>query len=59
MNGLAFVIAVAALGCLIAIPWAMALDRRDAWVRDLQDLDDDELAKVLVEFPDLFGRRKR
>ena len=59
MNGLVFLVAVVALGLLVAIPWAMALDRRDAWVRDLQDLDDDELAAVLEEFPDLFERRKR
>ena len=29
MNGFTFLVAVVALGLLVAIPWAMALDRRD------------------------------
>jgi hypothetical protein len=31
MNGLTFFVAMLALAFMIAIPWAMALDRRDDW----------------------------
>jgi hypothetical protein len=31
--------------------------RYDRWVREMESLDDEELAAVLAEFPDIFDRK--
>lgn len=54
MNGFHFLVfAATVFGAVYFIPRAIAHDR---WVRDMQNLDDEELAAALKEFPDLFER---
>lgn len=50
-------IALILAACILAgvfIRWALANDR---WVAELAALDDEELAAVLAEFPDLLDRK--
>lgn len=54
MNGFyVLVLAVTILGAAYAIPRLMRLD---AVLADMGDLDDEELAAVLQEFPDVLVR---
>lgn len=48
------------LGMLLMIGFGVAAIqavRYDRWVAELENLDDEELAAVLAEFPDIFDRK--
>jgi hypothetical protein len=53
MNWTHFLVGILAVGFAVAIPWAI---RSDRWDADMEDLDDEELAAVLAEFPDVLMR---
>lgn len=50
MNWTHFLVGILAIGFAVAIPWAI---RHDRWVIELANLDDEELAAALEQFPDL------
>jgi hypothetical protein len=50
------VLAATIVGAVYWIPRALAYDR---WVFEMDNLDDEELAAVLAEFPDFLTRRPR
>ena len=57
MNGFhILVLAFIIVGGTILIPRALRYDR---WAFDMDNLDDEELAAALKEFPDLMQRRTR
>jgi len=57
MNGFHFLVFAAVIvGAVYYLPRAI---RHDKWLRDLEALDDEELAAALREYPDLFERRRR
>jgi hypothetical protein len=57
MNGFyVLVLAATIVGAVYWIPRALAHDR---WMFEMDNLDDDELAAVLAEFPDALTRRLR
>jgi len=57
MNGFHFLVFAAVIvGAVYYLPRAI---RHDKWLRDLNALDDEELAAALREYPDLFERRRR
>ena len=57
MNGFhMLVLAFIIVGSTILIPRALRYDR---WAFDMDNLDDEELAAALEEFPDLLERRTR
>jgi hypothetical protein len=57
MNGFYFLVfAATVFGAAYYLPRAF---RYDAWVREMQNLDDEELAAVLKEFPDYLTGPKR
>ena len=57
MNGFhILVLAFIIVGGTILIPRALRYDR---WAFDMDNLDDEELAAALAEFPDLLERRTR
>ena len=57
MNGIfIFVLAATVLGAAYYLPRAF---RYDAWIREMSNLDDEELADMLQEFPDYLTGPKR
>lgn len=55
MNGFyVLVLAATIVGAVYWIPRALRYDR---WVFEMDNLDDEELAAALVDFPDLLDRR--
>ena len=57
MNGFyVLLLAATIVGAVYWIPRALAYDR---WVAEMDNLDDEELAAVLAEFPDALTRRPR
>jgi hypothetical protein len=57
MNGFyVLVLAATIVGSVYWIPRALAYDR---WMFEMDNLDDEELAAVLAEFPDALTRRAR
>jgi hypothetical protein len=57
MNGIfVLVFAATVFGAAYYLPRAF---RYDAWIREMENLDDDELAAVLKEFPDYLTGPKR
>jgi len=57
MNGFHFL--VFAFVVFGATYWIPRLIRHDRLMRDIEALDDEELATALAEFPDLFDRARK
>ena len=50
------VMAATIVGAVYYLPRAF---RHDRWIRDLEAMDDEELAAALAEYPDLLERRRK